>query len=249
MDSVMNVITINDEIKNYDFVFVCESKVRELESCCLIGQELENRGYTVGILNWWLPNIDITYKPVKTKVLLAHAVYKDASLNKELSYIDRPTKVINLQWVQIYSIKDLTNPNAPWKMDGDARKVIHLSWGKNNFNKLTTYDGVSSDRIKVVGQVSMDFLNPKLRGYYMSREKLLAQYNIPNDKKICLFISSFSLINLPDSIQEDEQVGLYKLSVDSQVGISIGFRPLLIHIKILSLYTVLTLLKLTMLRF
>ena len=165
----MKVISSKDSKNEYDFVFVCESKVRELESCCLIGQELENRGYTVGVLNWWLPNIDVEYKPVKTKVLMAHAVYKDESLNRELSFIDGETKVINLQWEQIYSIKDLTNPNAPWKMEGDAKRVIHLSWGNENFNKLTTYDGISADRIRIVGQVSMDFLSPKLRNYYMSR--------------------------------------------------------------------------------
>ena len=212
----MKVISSKDSKNEYDFVFVCESKVRELESCCLIGQELENRGYTVGVLNWWLPNIDVEYKPVKTKVLMAHAVYKDESLNRELSFIDGETKVINLQWEQIYSIKDLTNPNAPWKMEGDAKRVIHLSWGNENFNKLTTYDGISADRIRIVGQVSMDFLSPKLRNYYMSRETLLAKYNIPLDKKICLFISSFSFTNLPENVQDPELVELSNVSFNSQ---------------------------------
>ena len=212
----MKVISSKDTTNEYDFVFVCESKVRELESCCLIGQELENRGYTVGVLNWWLPNIDVEYQPVKTKVLMAHAVYKDESLNRELSFIDGETKVINLQWEQIYSIKDLTNPNAPWKMEGDAKRVVHLSWGYENFNKLTTYDGVSADRIKIVGQVSMDFLNAKLHNYYLSKEALLEKYNIPQDKKICLFISSFSFTNLPENVQDPELVELSNVSYESQ---------------------------------
>lgn len=212
----MKVISSKDTTNEYDFVFVCESKVRELESCCLIGQELENRGYTVGVLNWWLPNIYVEYQPVKTKVLMAHAVYKDESLNRELSFIDGETKVINLQWEQIYSIKDLTNPNAPWKMEGDAKRVVHLSWGNENFNKLTTYDGVSADRVKIVGQVSMDFLNAKLRNYYLSKEALLEKYNIPQDKKICLFISSFSFTNLPENVQDPELVELSNVSYESQ---------------------------------
>ena len=102
--------------KEYDFLFIYESKVRELESVCLIGQELEKRGYSVALLCWWEPLTNESFVPVKTKVLLAHAAYNDHSLMNELSYVDGMTKVINLQWEQIYSIKDLTNPNAPWKM-------------------------------------------------------------------------------------------------------------------------------------
>ena len=158
----MDVITAHNKKREYDFVFVCESKVRELESCCLIGQELENRGYSVGIINWWMPQIYFDYEPVSAKVLMSHAVYKDESLNRELSYVKGETKVINMQWEQIYSEKELKSNVSPWKMEGNVKKVIHLSWGKENHDKLVNYDSIPEENIKVVGSVTMDFLNPKL---------------------------------------------------------------------------------------
>lgn len=212
----MDVITSHNKKREYDFVFVCESKVRELESCCLIGQELENRGYSVGIINWWMPQIYIDYEPVSAKVLMSHAIYKDESLNRELAYIDGSTKVINMQWEQIYSIRELTSDLSPWKMEGRAKRVIHLSWGENNYKKLVEYDLVSKENIKVVGSVTMDYLQPKLRDYFISREGICNTYNIPNNEKICLFISSFSLVNLPENIQEDEFKDIWELQIRSQ---------------------------------
>lgn len=200
----MDVITAHNKKREYDFVFVCESKVRELESCCLIGQELENRGYSVGIINWWMPQIYFDYEPVSAKVLMSHAVYKDESLNRELSYVKGETKVINMQWEQIYSEKELKSNVSPWKMEGNVKKVIHLSWGKENHDKLVNYDSIPEENIKVVGSVTMDFLNPKLRDYFFSRDEIAEKYHIPSNKKICLFISSFSLVDLPENIQEPE---------------------------------------------
>lgn len=211
----MDVITAHNKKREYDFIFVCESKVRELESCCLIGQELENRGYSVGIINWWMPQIYLDYEPVSAKVLMSHAVYKDESLNRELSYVKGKTKVINMQWEQIYSEKELTSNVSPWKMEGNVKKVIHLSWGKENHDKLVNYDSIPEENIKVVGAVSMDFLNPKLNGYFLSREELYERYKIPTDKKVCLFISSFSLVDLPKISQEPEFREFQELQVKS----------------------------------
>lgn len=202
--------------REYDFLFVYESKVRELESVCLIGLELEKRGYSVAILCWWEPFSNDEFVPVKTKVLMAHAVYKDYSLLRELSFVDGYAKVINLQWEQIYSIKDLSKQSAPWKMEGLTHEIEHISWGKSNYRKLIDYDGISDQHIHVVGQVSMDFLRPEFRKFFLSKEELFRKYNLPLDKKVCLFISSFSLINLPNSVQEPELIELTNISIDSQ---------------------------------
>lgn len=215
----MDVITAHNKKREYDFVFVCESKVRELESCCLIGQELKNRGYSVGIINWWMPQIFKDYEPVCAKVLMSHAVYKNESLYRELAYIKGPTRVINMQWEQIYSRRELTSQLSPWKMEGDVKQVMHLSWGNNNYNKLIEYDQVPEENIRIVGSVTMDFLRPELRGYYFSRDEICDKYNITNDDKICLFISSFSLVNLPDNFQEEEFSDIWNLQVESQKSV------------------------------
>ena len=61
----------------------------------------------------------------------------------------------------------------------------------------------------------MDFLNPKLNGYFLSREELYERYKIPTDKKVCLFISSFSLVDLPKISQEPEFREFQELQVKS----------------------------------
>lgn len=223
----MDVITVKNKTKKYDFVFVCESKVRELECCCLIGLELEKRGYKVGIINYWMPLIRKDYEPVETKVLMSHAIYKDESLKRELSYIKGTTKVINMQWEQIYSKRELTSKLSPWKMEGDVKKAIHLSWGQNNYDKLVDDDGVPKENVRMVGSVTMDFLRPEYRDYYLSRDEVIKSYNLPSDKKLCLFISSFSLVNLPANIQEDEFKDIWDLQIESQKKVLSWFDKIL----------------------
>lgn len=210
------IVGNNAKDRKYDFLFVYESKVRELESVCLIGLELEKKGYSIAILCWWEPFSNDEFVPVKTKVLMAHAVYKDYSLLRELSFVDGSAKVINLQWEQIYSIKDLSKQSAPWKMEGLTHEIEHISWGKSNYRKLVEYDGISDQHIHVVGQVSMDFFRPELRKFFLPKEELFQKFDLPLNKKVCLFISSFSLINLPNSVQEPELIELTNISIDSQ---------------------------------
>ena len=212
----MYVLVPHNKKKKYDFVFVCESKVRELENICLIAHELEKRGYSTAVVNWWLRQVRKDYSPVDAKVLMAHAVYKDDSLNRELYYVKGPSHVINLQWEQVYSRGEIASETSPWKMMGEVKNVMHLSWGVDNYNKLIEYDGIDTDNIRITGSVAMDTLRPEFTNYYLSREEVLSRYNIPIVKKICLFVSSFSLVNLPEISQEDDFKELWSLMIKSQ---------------------------------
>lgn len=208
----------NKDINKYDFLFIYEIKSREIESVCLLTQELEKRGYKVGIVNWWEPLVNEEYVRKSTEVLITAAVYKTDSLNKILEYIKRKAKVVNMQWEQVYCIKDLTNPNSPWKIDGGAKKIIHISWGNANRNKLLL-DGVPQNNIKMFGNISLDFLRPRFEGFYKSKEELFREYDLPCDKKICLFISSFSWIKMPDSMIDSELKEFMEISISSQKAV------------------------------
>ena len=215
----MNIICNADKnVKHVDFLFVYEIKTREFESICLLTQELENRGYSVGIVDWWNPLVDDSTEKLSTKVLITAAVYKTESLQKILGYIKGKAKVVNMQWEQLYCVKDLTNPNSPWRITGEALNTIYFSWGNENRKKLLK-DGVSKDKIKLTGNVTLDFLRPEFRDYYFSKEQILEQYHLDDKKQICLFISSFSWVKMPESMVDPELKEFMEISIESQKAI------------------------------
>ncbi|MCR5788459.1 MAG: hypothetical protein K6G83_01075 [Lachnospiraceae bacterium] len=199
-----------------DFLLMYESKVRELEGICLIANELAGRGYSVGIFNKWPSFLYGQVIRPSAKVLLIPSAYRDPSLYILLAKVKGASSVINLQWEQIYSRRDLTNPDSPWKITGDVRKVTHISWGDVNYSKLTKEDGVESRLVKKVGHVGLDYLRPGLRGFYRTREELCQEFGIQPETKLCLFISSFSFTNLPENMVEPELKELYRVSYESQ---------------------------------
>ena len=203
-------------VKKVNFLFVYETKNREIESVCLICQELERRGYSVGIADWWEPARDNIHHLIEADVLITAAVYKTQSLNRILAYVKGPTKVLNMQWEQVYTIRDMENPRSPWKMEGKACQITHVSWGDVNYNKLVMSDNVPERLVKKLGQVAFDFLRPSLLGYYLNRDELFRKYNLPLDKKTCLFISSFSFVKLPENIIDPELKDMLSVAIESQ---------------------------------
>ena len=99
-----------------DILFMYESKVREIEGVCLIARELAKRGYSTAILETWEPLIKGQWRRPEAEVVFIPSAYSDRSLYALLRFVGSPARVINLQWEQIYSRRDLTNPNSPWKM-------------------------------------------------------------------------------------------------------------------------------------
>ena len=222
------MIVLNKKRNNkVDFLFIYESKVREIESVCLIASELERRGYSVGIENTWPSYLYGQFVRPGCDVVFVPSVYSDRSLYILLEKIGSSAKVINLQWEQIYSRRDLTNPKSPWKMTGDVKRITHISWGDVNYKKLTETDNINSELVKKVGHVGMDFLRPELRTFYLTRDELCREYGIDNNTKLCLFISSFSFINLPENMIEPELRELFQVSGKSQKTILEWFVRLL----------------------
>lgn len=212
----MQIIRNKKEDNKVDFLFIYDTKVREIESICLIAQELINRGYSVGVMDVWTPLVKGQRHKLSTEVLIVPAAYSDRSLYQLLSKIQGSAKVLNLQWEQVYCERDITSPVSPWKMLGDTHKITHISWGNVNYDKLTQIDGINSQFVKKVGHVGLDFLRPEFRGLYLSREELFREFDIDGKSKVCLFISSFSLVNLPENIYEDELRAFANISLSSQ---------------------------------
>ena len=196
--------------KKVDFLFVYEVKNRELENICLLRYELERRGYSVEFINtWYYRNKPIP--KIKAHVLVSFALYNDDVYSFVSKYCYEFKKIINLQWEQTVSIRDEKDPSSVYYIKGFPVKAVHIAWGIKTFERLISC-GVKKDNVKITGHIGMDFLHEKLNSYYMSREELFNLYNIPIDKEVCLFISSFSAA---DSLGSDNS-GKEKVDDSSQ---------------------------------
>lgn len=190
-------------MRKYDFLFVYETKNRELEGICLLKYELERRGYSVAVVEtWW--TMQHLHRPISASVVVAFALYNDAQIRFACSFGQDYKTIVNLQWEQIYTNADEENLETLYHVSGHARDMIHIAWGPFTVDKLVNLCGVPAQNVKMTGHIAMDFLKPRFRGYYMEREELLRPYHISVDTKLLLFISSFSYIGLPDTILEND---------------------------------------------
>ncbi len=181
-----------------DFLMIYEHKVRELENLCLVKYELERRGYKVVIKHIEDEEALEAVKPLyHAKVVTTMACYQNASLEWHTKDFVSFDKVIDMQWENIVYPKD-ERAGVFKNYTGIGREVVRVSWGEANKRRLLKAAHMDERNIKVVGHIGMDFLRDQLRGYYMSREELFRQYDLPVDKKVLLFASPFYADNLSE---------------------------------------------------
>ena len=182
----------------YDFTFIYEVKLRELENILLLKYELENKGYRVKLLETWEQN-RYRSKPVDTRVCVAFALYNDGTLAFMNSYLNGCKKFVNLQWEQIFTNGDKSHMNCSegntYGVTGLARQAVHICWGKNTSERLIEYFDVKPANAPITGHVALDFLRPEFNNYYTSRAELLSEYNIDDNCKIILFCGMRSVYN------------------------------------------------------
>lgn len=182
-------------MQEYDFLLMYEHKVRELDNLCLLKYELDKRGYRTKIL------YENDYELVKsqtaaykTRVLVIGYCYTSSSIKDYASYRIRFDKVINLQWEQVTTNEQEKDSGSFRNLSGLAKEIVHISWGEKNQKRLIEKAGVAPRNVKVTGNITMDLLRPEFRGFYSSREEICRQYDLPAEKKICLFIAGFKYV-------------------------------------------------------
>lgn len=175
-----------------DFLFIYEHKVRELENLCLMKYELDRRGYSTDIVYIDDARNAIADTPVYyARVVCTMACYDNYTLFWHTKQFVRFEKVIDLQWENIVYAKDEEREDAYKNYWGIGKEVVHVSWGKNNVERLLRVAHLDERKVKLTGHVGMDFLQEPLKRYYMSREELFTRYNIPADKEVILFASPY----------------------------------------------------------
>lgn len=205
---------ISKKSNEVDFAFVYEVKNRELQGISLIGYELLKRGYSVAFINTWHEIDRVNKRKYKAKVAVVFEAYNTEVTDFALSFIENCDNVVNMQWEQILNDNCLLSDSI-YVLKGKANDVYHLAWGRENMKHLTEYCGLPRENIKLVGHVGLDFVRNELEGFYKSREEILKEYDISFQKKLILFISTFSsLDNAP--IDDNEDNDLYVLKKKSQ---------------------------------
>ena len=175
-----------------DVMILYEHKNREMESILLLKHELMRRGYKVRLKSVFELK-QIRYFLEKPKVIVCPYLYSDVELHKYIYEVfGSADKIMNLQWEQVYAGKSTYKKRVP---SGNAANAVHICWGKKQY-ELLKQNGCRN--AVLTGPIHMDFLKPAFRGWYMSREKLFAQYGIDPGKKTLLFISSFTMFYKTD---------------------------------------------------
>lgn len=213
--------------KNVDFLFIYEVKSRELENLCLLKYELEKRNYTVALVNTWYYLSRETLK-YNAKVVISHALYNDDVFEFISMYAGKVRKIINMQWEQVGTVLDEIDSKSRFLVTGVAKKAVHISWGYNNKKRLIEKCGIDEKNVKLTGHIALDFLRKEFDGYYLSREELFSKFEIPVNKKVCLFISSFSYVNLPDNLTKDKTLNIGG-DINEFINISINSQKIILQ--------------------
>lgn len=184
-------------MQEYDFLLMYEHKVRELDNLCLLKYELDRRGYRTKILYANDYELVKSRTPVyKTKVLIIGYCYTSSSIRDYASYRIKFDKVINLQWEQVTTNEQEKDSGSFRNLSGLAKEIVHISWGEKNQKRLIEKAGVAPRNVKVTGNITMDLLRPEFRGFYFPREEIYRRYDLPEEKKLCLFIAGFKYVEV-----------------------------------------------------
>ena len=183
--------------KKIDFLIRYEHKVRELESIILLKLELERRGYSVALKCNYDYKTEDNYKP---SVLVVPAAYYPEHIMPDLIRYGYNKKIVNLQWEQIFQNKNERNLSSPYNIHGCCRNIKHLLWGEQECNRLI-YGGLIKENALKVGQLNTDLLRDSFKQTLIPKKKLASKYNLNNNSKWYLFISSFAYCEL-DKLQE-----------------------------------------------
>lgn len=192
------------KMREVDFLFVYEHKVRELENLCLIKYELDKRGYKTEIRYIEDAENELAVKPfIYAKVLLVMACYDNKALAWQIKDYVKFDKVIDMQWENIVYPKDEEREGAFKNYKEIGKDVPHVSWGQQNVKRLLEAAHLDKKMVKLVGHVGMDFLREPLCKYYLSREELFNKYDIPITNKVIFFASPYYGDSLPQEYIKD----------------------------------------------
>lgn len=185
-------------MKYLDFAVIYENKTRELETAHFIKALLIKIGFTCDVFH----KCSLRRFLVNPKVIIVPYLYSINDCQEFNSFwVKKKRAVINLQYEQVLS--DNTLQSNFFEPKNNAKNALHIAWGDQTVCRLEDKAGIDSDHIAKVGNISMVLNEKKYKSFFMSKEMIAKQYNLPLNKKWHLFISSFSYPTLsPEEIED-----------------------------------------------
>ena len=179
-----------------DFIIIYERKQRELENAILLKIELETRGYTCGVFQYYEGDKYNIFNINPPKVILVPHLYGNPNVCRTFSRYGKANHLINFQYEQILSKKweELGHHNPK----DEAKKAMHICWGTKTKERLEI-TGVPSNNLKVLGALHLDLLRKEYRrDDKVLKHELSNLFDLDVTKKWTLFLSSFTYANIDD---------------------------------------------------
>ncbi|MDO4566036.1 MAG: hypothetical protein Q4B42_01775 [Oscillospiraceae bacterium] len=186
-----------------DFLILYEHIVREFDNDCLLIAELERRGYTAELFQLMDRKKLKYFTWKKPKVIVTSAMYDNETLNSFVyNNVGRLNKVVNLHWEEMLSREQ--EESRFFSLTENAAKCTHICWGRAARERIVE-KGVPADNAVITGAIQLDFLRERFDGYYKSRGELAREFELDENKRWLLYVSSFSCASMDD--KEVEELG------------------------------------------
>lgn len=182
-------------MKNIDFLFLYEHRNRELENCAYLANVLKERGYSVKIESI----LSFAKKIYRPKIIIVPHLYDDNQVRYYTSSVwrRRKVKIIDMQYEQVLSAA--VRKMQIHRPKDSAKKAFHVAWGTNEYNEYIN-NGIESSNILCVGSINLDFNTKHFQKYLIGREEIARLCGLPEEKKWCIFFSSFAYCGKEDAV-------------------------------------------------
>lgn len=179
-----------------DVLILYERKQRELENSILFQIEIEKRGFTCEVVQFYEASKFNVCNINPPRIILVPHLYNTQSVYRNLGRFGRARHIINMQYEQVLSEKwELLGAHTP---KGEAKNSTHICWGPAVVNRLIE-GGVPKNNIRVVGPLHLDLLRKEFRENNSIKRELANAYNLDEKKRWMLFISSFTYADIEKS--------------------------------------------------
>lgn len=176
-------------------LIVYERKNRELETAILLKRKLVSIGYCCKVTQFYW-GFDFNLFSGSVDILIVPHLYGDLSVSRLIARYGRPKIIINLQYEQVLSEKwEKLGHHNP---SGEAKKAIHVCWGKATFNRLKEF-GILDKNLLMIGAPHLDLLNAITGRVFEDQKVLLAkEFELDSQSEWVLFLSSFTYADIAE---------------------------------------------------
>ena len=177
-----------------DVLIVYERKQRELENAILMQIELESRGYSCNVVQFYEASKFNLLNINPPKVILTPHLYNTKSVYRNFARFGHAQYLVNLQYEQVLSKKwEALGAHTP---KGHAQDFFHICWGDEVVSRLIE-GGVPDYNIKVIAPLHLDLLRSEYRPCKSKlRDDLARNYGLESTRKWVLFLSSFTYADI-----------------------------------------------------